>query len=175
MEAREMRLFLALWPDAQAREKLGALAHDLAVVAEGKPVPLEKVHLTLAFLGEVPQARMADVVRAAAATSGERFDLVLDRVGSFRGARVAWAGASEPPPRLVALQASLAANLRSAGFTLEERAFAPHLTLVRKVARSVPRAAIAPIASAAREFALVRSETGTGRYTTLETWPLREE
>jgi 2'-5' RNA ligase len=167
------RLFFALWPGDDARAALASLAQDVALVAEGKPVPADKIHLTLAFLGEIPEARMPDVLAAAAGTRGKPFDLALDRVGSFRRARVAWAGTSDAPTALLDLQAGLAANLASRGFVLEERPFAAHLTLARKIAKPLPQASIPAIEIGAKELALVRTEAGTGRYTTLERWPLR--
>jgi 2'-5' RNA ligase len=167
------RLFFALWPDEAARQALGTLARDVALVAEGKPVPGEKIHLTLAFIGEVAADREPEVKRAAQDLRGEAFTLGLDRVGSFRRARVAWAGTSTAPQPLLDLQEELAAKLAERGFELEEREFAPHLTLARKIARPVPAASIPAIAMQARALALVRSEAGTGRYTTLESWPLR--
>jgi 2'-5' RNA ligase len=167
------RLFFALWPDESAREKLAALAHDVALVAEGKPVPGDKIHLTLAFLGEIPGDRQAQVMRVGEGTRGVPFRLDLDRVGSFRRARVAWAGCSQPPAPLIELQAALAANLASRGFALEERAFAAHLTLARKTAKALSPASIPAIGLQATDLALVLSEAGTGRYTTLESWPLR--
>jgi 2'-5' RNA ligase len=166
------RLFFALWPDDEAREALGRLSRDLAIVAEGKPVPIEKVHLTLAFLGEVADERHGDLAEAAQGAGAAAFVLPLDRVGSFRRAKVAWAGASFVPPELLALQSRLAAGLTARGFALDERPFVPHITLARKIARSVPRASIAPIAMAASAIALVRSDLGTGRYATLESWRL---
>jgi 2'-5' RNA ligase len=168
------RLFLALWPDVAAREELAALSHDLALVAGGKPVPADKIHLTLAFLGEVAGERQADIEHAAAETRGTAFELAFDRVGSFRGARVAWAGMAQMPAALAQVQSRLAANLRAAGFTLEDRPFTPHVTLVRKIERTLPKASIPAIASAAHAIALVRTQPGTGRYTTVESWPLRE-
>jgi 2'-5' RNA ligase len=166
------RLFFALWPEEEARQELGQLARDLSLVVDGKPVPPEKIHLTLAFLGEVAADRMDDAVAAAAAIRAAPFALELDRVGAFRSARVAWAGASSPAPQLIALQGQLAANLGARGFVLEERDFAPHLTLARRIRKGLPVASIPPIVTQARSFALVRSETGTGRYSTLEGWPL---
>jgi 2'-5' RNA ligase len=166
------RLFFALWPDEAARQKLQALASGVALVAEGKPVPGDKIHLTLAFLGELASDRQEEAMRAAQDTHGTAFTLGLDRVGSFRRARVAWAGTSEAPRPLLDLQAMLAAKLAERGFELEEREFAPHLTLARKVARPLPAASIAPIPMQASALALVRSEAGTGRYTTLESWAL---
>jgi 2'-5' RNA ligase len=46
------------------------------------------------------------------------------------------------------------------------------VTLARRIERPIPPAAIAPVAWNADELTLVRSESGTGRYTVLERWPL---
>ncbi len=100
------------------------------------------------------------------------FRLRLDEVGSFRRAGVGWAGARKPPAALAALQSALAGGLAARRFALDERAFAPHVTLVRRIARPVPRAPTDAIAWRAREMTLVRSETGTGRYGVMEKWPL---
>ena len=69
---------------------------------------------------------------------------------------------------LAALAADLAGRLGRAGFALEDRPYAPHATLARRIARPVPAAAIEPIAWPVPGFSLVRSETGTGRYAVLE-------
>ena len=165
-----MRLFFALWPDEDARDALAALARDVALVADGKPTPPGKIHLTLAFLGEVAHRR-SEAVAAAREVRGAPFALKLDRVGSFRRAKVAWAGASAAPRALIDLQEALAERLAARGFVLEERDFAPHLTLARRIAKALPFASIPAIAMRASALALVASETRTGRYTTLETWP----
>ena len=162
------RLFFALWPDAAAADALARLARDLGPRVGGKPVPATKIHLTLAFLGEVAERAGA----AAVPVAGRAFVISVDCVGAFRGARVAWAGIAQPPAALVDLQSRLAAQLRAAGFELEDRPFVPHLTLARRIAAPLPRVAIAPIGWQAREVALMRSEAGTGRYTRLETWEL---
>jgi RNA 2',3'-cyclic 3'-phosphodiesterase len=162
------RLFFALWPDADARARLEPLAAELAAAASGKPVPIAKVHLTLAFLGEVEPARIAVAVEAARRVRFPRFAFALDRVGSFRGARVAWAGCAQVPGPLAALAGDLCGRLAAAGFALEDRPYTPHATLARRIARNVATAAVAPIAWPVAGFSLVRSETGTGRYAVLE-------
>ena len=162
------RLFFALWPDAGARARLAPLAAGLADAASGKPVPIEKVHLTLAFLGEVDAERIAAAVDAARGVRLAPFAFALDRVGSFRGARVAWAGCAAVPAPLAALAAGLAARLVAAGFTLEDRPYAPHATLARRIARNVATAPVEPIPWPVGGFSLVRSEAGTGRYAVLE-------
>ena len=167
-----MRLFFALWPDEAAARALEVLALALVDAAGGKAVAREKIHMTLAFLGEVAPARVAEAVSAGADAHGARFRLRLDEVGSFRRAGVGWAGCSRPPAELGALQSGLEAVLAARGFRLEERAFAPHVTLARRIARAVPRAPTDPIAWRVDAMTLVRSETGTGRYVVMESWPL---
>ena len=167
-----MRLFFALWPDEAAARALEVLALALADVAGGKPVPREKIHLTLAFLGEVPGDRVESASAAGAQARGAAFPFRLDEVGSFRRAGVAWAGCRRAPAGLVSLRSDLAASLAARGFTLEERAFAPHITLARRIRKPVPPAPAEAIAWRVRELTLVRSETGTGRYAVMERWPL---
>ena len=58
------------------------------------------------------------------------------------------------------------------GFDLEARPFVPHLTLSRNIERPFGRVPIEPISWDAVAVALVRSESGTGRYTTFEAWAL---
>ncbi len=167
-----MRLFLALWPDGQLREALATVGASLAQLCAGQPVCAAKLHLTLAFLGEVAAERVEAVRETAREARAEPFELVLDGVGSFRKAKVAWAGASELPASLLLLQSRLERGLRARGFALDERPFAAHVTLVRKIGRAVPPAAMPPIRWRAREHVLVRSETGTGSYSVMEGWPL---
>ncbi|HEY2628942.1 MAG TPA: RNA 2',3'-cyclic phosphodiesterase [Usitatibacter sp.] len=169
-----MRLFFALWPGDEVRAQVAAVAASIAARSQGRAVPAAKLHLTLSFLGEIAEDRVADALEAAHSVRGEPFELTLDATGSFRAARVAWAAPSKPPAALVALQASLDRELRSRGFVLDERPFAAHATLARKIATVLPRDSIAPIAWSAREFVLVGSETGRGSYAVLERWELRK-
>ena len=165
-----MRLFFALWPDGAAAAALERLAGDVVAVAGGNPVPRARIHLTLAFLGEVDD--LAGAQDAAAALRAGPFDVRLDCVGSFRRSRVSWAGMLAPNPPLARLQSDLEGGLRARGFALEERPFAPHVTLARKAGRTLPRAAIAPIGWRAGEVTLVRA--AAGEYAVLKGWRLRE-
>lgn len=167
------RLFFALWPDEAAARALGDLAASLGSRAGGRPVPKDKIHLTLAFLGEVAPNRADDLVKAADAIREAPFDLVLDKTGAFRRARVAWVGSSAPAPALLGAEATLRQKLRARGFELEDRPFTPHVTLVRKVDRTLRTEPIAPIAWHVEKIALVRSELGSGAYTVVATWPLK--
>jgi RNA 2',3'-cyclic 3'-phosphodiesterase len=167
-----MRLFFALWPGERVRASLAHVADTLASLAGGRPVTDAKIHLTLAFLGEIESERLVDVRDAAKRAHASRFELVFDEAGSFRKAGVAWVGPSHVPAALGELQSSLDQALRARGFALDDRMFAAHVTLARKISAIVARAPIPAIRWRPRDFALVRSETGTGRYTVMETWPL---
>ena len=166
-----MRLFFALWPDAAAAGALERLAGEVVAVAGGRAMPKAKIHLTLAFLGEVAQPAHAHDVAEAIRT--KPFVVRLDCVGSFRRARVSWAGMLAPDPELMRLQAKLEEGLRARGYPLEERPFAAHVTLARKADKALPTAAIAPIEWRARELTLVRSMPGTGDYVVTKGWKLK--
>jgi 2'-5' RNA ligase len=98
--------------------------------------PVEKVHLTLRFLGETSDAQrgeMADLLANAAAT-WPRFDLGLEGLGcfpNFRQPSVVWLGVRGDLAALQHMQAEIERFSRRAGFAAEERAFRPHLTLAR--------------------------------------------
>ena len=166
------RIFFALWPSEDAAQALAGRAAVRAARLGGRAVPLPNLHLTLAFLGEVAEDRIGIALEAGATARGEPFSLVLDRLGAFRRAGVAWAGASEADPALLRLQGSLAGSLAARGFELEARPFNPHVTLVRKVERPLRDETAPPVAWRVTDFALLRSDRGGGRYETLGRWGL---
>jgi 2'-5' RNA ligase len=163
------RLFFAVWPESAAARELARVGESLAGLAGGKPVPAEKIHMTLAFLGSLDEEAAGSAVAAAAGVKEAPVTMMLDTVGSFRRARVAWAAPSQPVEALATLQEALAARLRSRGFRLEDRPFTPHATLVRKIGRPVPRAPLPAVRWRSRALTLVES-TGDGRYEVLESW-----
>ncbi|MCX7826067.1 MAG: RNA 2',3'-cyclic phosphodiesterase, partial [Verrucomicrobiae bacterium] len=104
-----MRLFIAVDISEAVRQAVAAKQSQFkqanADVAWVKP---ENFHLTLKFLGEVPDGELADIKAALelAATSHAAFDLELRGMGCFpeRGApRVVWAGVGRGRDALKAL------------------------------------------------------------------------
>jgi 2'-5' RNA ligase len=134
-----MRLFVALpLPD----EVRAALAHAQARLQRaGLPLRLaraEGLHVTLAFLGEVSEDRVDELgaIIDAAARPGRPFRLGVGGLGCFptpHRPRVVWQGLRGEVDRAAALQSRLAAGLRQAEFVLDDRPFAPHITLGRSV------------------------------------------
>lgn len=130
------RLFLALWPDAVARRALAAWRDGWSWPAGAAPVPDERLHLTLHFIGAVPRARI-DEVAAGVAVRFERFTLDEGAAGRWPHGIAAWFP-REAPPELFALHERLALALRALGLRVEQRPLRPHVTLARKAAAAQP-------------------------------------
>ncbi len=115
-------------------------------------VRVEGIHLTLQFLGSVPEASVGDISRAMLAGSEQvgPFALSLSGLGAFpspRRPRVIWVGVTGGERALAALhtlQAGVARELSALGYAPDKQ-FHPHLTLgrVREDAKPAELAAIA--------------------------------
>src|SRR5436305_2505785 len=109
---------------------------DLSLLCSGVPgarwVDPGNLHLTLRFIGEVPEDIAADVDEALAGLKARRFTLQLAGTGVFGGNRphALWVGA-ERDPELVRLRDKIEHALIQAGLEPESRKFAPHVTLAR--------------------------------------------
>ena len=93
-------------------------------------------HLTLKFLGEIPQTRVGGLSRAAtlAVEGFSPFKIVVEGVGAFPAhspPKVLWIGISDPTKKLGELYETLGEECAKEGFTKETRPFHPHLTLAR--------------------------------------------
>ena len=170
------RVFFAIWPDDGASRALDALAQRVARDAQGRATPSERLHLTVAFLGNVPTVAVEPLIALGRTIAGRapRFTLTLDRVGAFRDAGIAWVGASVPPTALLSLASELKLALGSAGFRIDERNFKAHVTLARRCERR-PRVADPPVISWPVEaMSLMASELGSHgpRYDELAKCPL---
>jgi 2'-5' RNA ligase len=171
------RLFFALWPDDALRQTLKRQCKELIRHSGGRPVALENLHITLAFLGSVDGAQRRCVEQAAAAIALPRFTLTLDQVGHWSRPRVLWLGARETPDTAKQLASQLARGCRDCGLSLDRRPFVAHLTLKRKVREAPPPMELKPIEWSVDQFALVKSHTlpeGV-QYEVVGQWPLRVE
>ena len=157
-----MRLFFALWPPVALQAKLMQHAARLSLSPGARPVVAENLHLTLAFLGSVATARLADIEAVARGVSFAPFQFVLDTQGAFPRAGSVWLGLTHTPAALSDLVARLRIGLTEMGLPGEARAFHPHVTLARSREHMRPlpvRAAIAPLVWPVDTFRLVQSQT----------------
>jgi 2'-5' RNA ligase len=96
----------------------------------------EGIHLTLKFLGEVPDAKVPEIKSALTmAVRGKgRLRIEVAGAGAFpnvKNPRVLWIGVSGDMDALAALQSSVEDAMAGLGFDRETRKFSPHLTLAR--------------------------------------------
>jgi len=163
-----LRLFFALWPPADTARALAQWARVVQRGSGGRVTAEDTIHLTLAFLGE---AELPKAVLAASKVKGRAFEMKVDVAKYWKHNRIVWAGPDNMPSALKVLVETLHGALREDGFVLEDRAFAAHVTLIRKAnpPESIPP--LPAVAWPAAEFALVRS--AAGRYETVQRFPLR--
>ena len=103
----------------------------------------EGIHLTLKFLGEVPDAKVTEIMQAldGAVRGTGRFQLAVAGAGAFPNAkvpRVLWIGVGGNVDQLGTLQNAVEAAMEKTGFEREARKFSPHLTLARVGERARP-------------------------------------
>jgi 2'-5' RNA ligase len=168
-----MRLFVAVELGEPVREHLKSRTEPLRDAEPGwRWAPPTQWHLTLAFLGQVPDGRLPELTRrmGLAARRHRPFDLALAGLGAFdstRRARVLWAGVGGDRDALAALADSVSAGARRAKIDVEERRrYRPHVTLGRRRAPADVRDTLGPGRDyhgpswRVSEFVLVESHLG---------------
>ncbi len=185
------RTFIAVDLSAPVREALAAVMRRLSrELPSARWVDPAGMHLTLAFLGDLDDAQIADATAAtnAAARDASPLELRLAGLGTFggRSPRVIWAGIGGDVPQLLVRQRRLADALAARGFPCEERPFSPHLTLARVKGplppaelANLPQALAAPAPSLAwtvDALLVMKSERlrSGAHYTPLQRVPLGE-
>jgi 2'-5' RNA ligase len=182
-----MRLFVGLAPSAEALDHLDAACAPLRPGrGDLRWTSRELWHITLAFLGEVSEERLAGLLPRLerAARRHLAFGLNLAGAGAFPSparANVLWGGLSGDRKALGDLAMSVGAGARRAGAPPpdEGRRYRPHVTLARCRMPADVRAIVAELSGyqgpawTAGEIHLIRSTLGGQvRYETLGTFKL---
>ena len=93
--------------------------------------PPEAFHITLRFVGDVPENRAQDLDSELSVVGGQTFDLTLSGVGAFgegEDIHAIWAGV-EDNPAVKRLAARCESAARRAGLKPDSRTYKPHVTL----------------------------------------------
>ena len=132
-----MRCFVAIELPKEVRDGLAGLQERLHSLGRAvRWTRVEQIHLTLKFLGEVPDEKVPAVCDAATAVAARYgpLDLEVAGTGCFPPsgpARIVWAGIANPPPALIDCQQACEQAYAELGFKPEKRKYHPHLTVGR--------------------------------------------
>lgn len=130
-----MRLFIAINFNKDIKRDIQDIVDKVKAYAQkGNFVNKELMHLTLEFLGEVPEDRLVEIKDVMNELKMTPFSFSLSNLGLFNRPEgdIYWLGLRENR-ELIDLQKTLHKLLNERGFKLEERKYTPHLTIGRKV------------------------------------------
>jgi len=171
-------VYFALRPDpraaCEARQRAWELKRRHRL--HGRPVPPERMHVSLLGVGESPvEPILRAAERAAAQVRLHAFGLHLEQVAGFGGRDgkhpVVLAG-GEGASLVDDLRRELGAALRREGVpNAAGRAFSAHLTLFY-AQRRIAAEWVAPVSWRVQSFVLIRSHFGESRHEVLGRWPL---
>ena len=156
MNGPAVRCFIAIDLTSDVRAAIARAqtrVRTAAAHADVRWVDPAQFHLTLKFLGAVPDGRVAAVSAAveAAVADTSPVGLVAAGLGGFpslKSARVLWAGIAAGVPALAELAAAIDRALTPLGFPPEGRPFQGHLTIARVRSPRAGRALAAAVEAA---------------------------
>lgn len=174
------RLFFALWPGEAMRQELASATREIIRASGGRPAPIENLHLTLAFLGSVPEEAIEKVREIATRVAGEHdpgktpVAITLDRIDYWAKPQIVCSTASQTPASATELAERLKEQLVAGGFAPDLKPFRAHATLVRKARRPRGELSMVPVVWSFTDFALVESRTAEqgSLYSVLDSWVL---
>lgn len=175
-----MRLFFGLSLSAAVREEAERCARLLQEGVPGRYADPDNYHITLAFLGDVPEERLdkACAVLERCVRAHPAPLITLDGVSHFgreQNAILILRAKSDPP--LDALHEALVSALREAGLPADDGPFSPHVTLARHAVMSSALPACEPVSqrsSRAHLYLSARDADHILRYTPLFSVPFAE-
>jgi len=169
------------------RDAMVQATREAVRASDGRPIAAGNLHLTLAFLGPVPERRLPELAEAGrravetlifaqegTSAPGDPLELTFDHLEHWRAARLLCALPSQPPALLAALARELQSLLTGRGFAPDPKPFRPHVTVARNVAGRGPAGKMHPVLWRSGELALVRSRSLTegALYSVVESYRL---
>lgn len=177
MAAHSERVFFALWPDADVVVQMTEWASAVHALCGGRTMRPGTLHLTLAFLGNIPMSVAQDLAAQAGSWPVALGEINLRCFGRFTGPAIVWAG-PDPGSRiewLDTLYDDLWTHAEAFGVSRPATPFRPHVSLVRKAGPGDLAALKAPFLRwIPRRCVLVasRPESGGSRYQVLADLPV---
>ena len=166
-----LRVFFALQPLETVAHKLWALSPPLT---QGRRLPWQTLHVTLAFIGEVDQGQCDQLAALGDSLSGRAFELSFEQLRYQPGRGVLSVVPHQAPFALQALERQLRRRLSEQGFRTDTRAFRPHVSLARRARLDDIPVTVTPVIWSVDGFCLMASHMSAqgSRYEVLRRWTL---
>lgn len=132
-----IRTFIAIELSSSVRSRASELIKRLqAADVRATWIKPQQMHLTLKFLGDVPDPEIPEVCKLVQQAVGElpAFEVVFRGCGAFPSLdnpRTVWIGVEEGAEEVVIIHEAIDLALKKLRFPRETRRFQPHLTLGR--------------------------------------------
>ena len=133
-----MRLFISVNFDQNTKDRFIKIQKSLMKMGKGRLTPPENLHLTLIFLGEVPDEKLPLLSDALKTVEVSPFEIKAARIGTFSEESELWWAGVEGNRKLNDLQTRISAVLSECGFKLGNDKYRPHVTLVRDYLKLPP-------------------------------------
>ena len=151
-----MRLFLAIRLSVEMKDALLSVQDRLYELGiRGSFTREENLHLTLAFIGEYPDADT--VLDALSAFSFTPFELTLGGLGCFGD--LLWAGMKDSVALAAAVR-RIRRALSDRDIPFDRKRFTPHITLIRRVTGKIPGIEVPAVSMTVDSVSLMRSDRG---------------
>lgn len=156
MQSERIRSFIAVdLEDAAIKDRIVKVQNDLQQTrADLKLVEPEIMHLTLRFLGEIPEQMVVKVKEILDSTRFHTFEASFSGVGTFPSLsriNVVWIGITQGQEELNEIFHQIEPKLRQIGMAPDNKGFNPHMTIAR-VKSGANRAALADAVSKMRDL-----------------------
>lgn len=154
-----MRLFAAVQLSDEMKASITASMHALKKAGvRGSYVPMQNLHLTLAFIGDTKD--VAAVRQALQAVRYKPFRLSLTEMGTFGD--LLWTGLKGNQGLSAAVK-SVRGALDTAGISYDRKKFVPHITIIRKMSGSWNSVPAPRGEMMVKKISLMKSEVKDGK------------
>ena len=154
-----MRLFAAIELSEEMKKGAVTMLHELKTSGvAGSYCPVQNLHLTLCFIGEVPDSR--PVEEALSSVRFKPFKLSYTQLGRFGD--LLYVG-TRGGQGVSSLAADIGKALDGAGIDHDRKKFTPHITLVRRSSGKTGNIVIPATDMTVKKFSLMRSDNVKGK------------
>ena len=166
------RLFFALWLTDRQRDSLRDTVQPVLSSIEGDYVDRRNWHITLVFVGDFPEAKLAALQASVADIAVDPFRLRFDRAVFWARPKIACLEAAIIPEALTRLVGRIRESVEPFGISPEEHSYRPHITIARRTRSFVTQRLARPVELHCADFALVESVPVRGG---VQYHPLKQE